>query len=45
MAKISIVYGSTTWATEGAARQLAALLGAPATPIAAADAAARYVGA
>lgn len=40
MAKISIVYGSTTGATEGAARQLALLLGASATPIASADAAA-----
>lgn len=38
MANINILYGSTTGATESAAQQLAALLGAEAKPIAAATA-------
>lgn len=38
MAKINILYGSTTGATEAAAQQLAMLLGAEAKPIAAATA-------
>ena len=38
MATVKIVYGSTTGATEAAAQQLAALLGAEAIPVAVADA-------
>ena len=38
MAKINILYGSTTGATEAAAQQLATLLGAEAKPIAASTA-------
>ncbi len=40
MATVKIVYGSTTGATEAAAQQLAALLGAEAIPVAAATEAA-----